>query len=407
MANAFHYKAYDAAGALVRGEVEAANLEDALALVRARGLLPFHAEARAGHVSSGLFSAGARNPKLSRRGAAMFFRELSVLLAAELRVEQALEIIAQQIADQGQREIVSGMRDRVRQGKPLSAAMRDHPHSFEPFEIALIRNSETRGDLSGASAMAADLLDRSLATRGRFVSAMIYPAILTFTAIGAILVVALVLAPTILPMYERSGAPPPPAFAALIVFSDIIKNWWWALIGVVIAAVFLLRRLLQRDDFRRRADRALLSAPFFGAVAANAESARICRTLASLVRAGAPLADALGEAANVANNLVFRDHFAEARERVRQGRSLSEALSDLPEFPASLRRFVSVGEQTGKLQEMLSHGAEHSDAAAARSVDRLMTSLSPILTLTMGVLVGSLIAIVLSAILGANDLLVG
>lgn len=407
MTNAFLYKAYDAAGSLVRGEIEAASREEALALVRARGLIPFHAEARGGRNNSRVFSGDARSPKLSRKGAAMFFRELAALLAAELRVEQALEIIAQQIEDQGQRDIVSGMRERVRQGKSLSAAMRDHPQSFEPFEIALIQNSETRGDLAGASLMAASLLDRSLATRGRLVSAMIYPAILTFTAIGAILVVALVLAPTILPMYERSGAAPPPAFGALIVFSDIIKNWWWALIGAAAAGALLLRNLFKREDFRRRADRALLSAPLFGVIAANMESARILRTLSSLLRAGAPLADALGESAKVANNFVFRDHFAQARERVRQGRSMSEALSDLSEFPAVLRRFVAVGEQTGKLQEMLSHGAEHADAAANRNVDRLMTSLSPILTLVMGVLVGSLIAVVLSAILGANDLLIG
>lgn len=391
----------------MRGEIDAPSREEALSLVRARGLMPFHAEAQAGGAGRSSVFTMRRAARLSRKSAALFFREIAVLLAADLRVEQALDIAAQQLGASTQSAVVKGLRDRVRQGQSLSIAMRDFPDSFHPFEIALIRNGETRGDLAGAAAMTADLLERTLAVRGRLISAMIYPAILSLTAVGAILVVALVLAPTILPMYERAGTSPPFAFSALIGFSDFVRNWWWAILIAAAALAVSAGHSLRNAETRRNADRFVLSLPVFGVTIANMEAARLCRTLASLLRAGAPLSDALAEAADVAGNRVFKDHFVSARDKVRQGASLSGALVDLREFPATLRHFMAVGEQTGKLHEMLAHGAEHADAAATRDIDRIMTSLSPILTLAMGLIVGSLIAVVLSSILGANDLLIG
>jgi general secretion pathway protein F len=321
-------------------------------------------------------------------------------------LEQALEIIAQQLGKPDQSIVIKGLRERVRQGKSLSTAMRDFRESFQPFEAALIQNGETRGDLAGAAAMAADLAERTISIRGRLISAMIYPAILSLTALAAILIIALVLAPTISPMYERTGISPPFAFSALIWFSELLQHWGWAILLLIAVCVVWVGRALRNSEIRRKADLLALSLPVFGTVVANVEAARICRTLALLLRAGAPLSDALSEAPRVTTNRVFHDHFVAARESVREGVALSDSLGNMRKFPATLRHFIAVGEQTGRLHELLLHGAEHADAAAARSLDRIMTSLSPILTLVMGVIVGTLIAVVLSAILGANELLV-
>ena len=403
----YSYKAYDSQGVPVSGEVNAMNRDEALAKIRSRGLMPYRAEALAGQKP--LFSLSPRNgrARIPRKSAALFYRELAVMLGAELRIEQALAIVERLFPQKAQSTIIADLREKIRQGRSLSSALRDYPESFESFEVALLRNGEVRGDIAGAAAMAADLLERSLAVRGRFISAMIYPAILAFAATAAILVVALVLAPTILPMYERGGASPPLAFSALIVFSNILRGWWWALLLLLAAAAAWFGRALRGEDFRRRVDKAALAIPVIGAAIANSEAARVSRTLASLLKAGAPLTDALAEASEVFGNSAFRDHFRSARDRVRQGDSLSSAIADLQVFPATVRHFIVVGEQTGRLADMLSHAAGYAEASATRSIDRIMTSLSPILTLVMGLLVGSLIAVVLSAILGANDVLVG
>jgi len=401
----FSYKAYDSRGALVSGEISALDRDEALAKIKARGLIPFQAGERTGANPLSTFYQQDGGARLSRKSAALFYREMAVMLGSELRIEQALAIVERLFTDKRQSKLITDLRESVRQGRSLSAAMRDFPQSFQTFEIALFRNGEVRGDIAGAAGMAAELLERALAVRGRLVSAMIYPAILALAAVASILVVALVLAPTILPMYERGGQSPPVAFAALIAFSNLLRDWWWALILIVGAAATFTMRALKNPDFRRRSDRALLAIPIIGAAIANSEAARVFRTLSLLLRGGAPLSDALTEAADVLRNSVFREHFRAARERVRQGETLSAAIADLQAFPATVRHFLVVGEETGRLSDMLAHAAGYAESSATRTIDRITTALSPILTLVMGLLVGSLIAVVLSAILGANEIL--
>ncbi len=401
----FSYEAFDSEGAVVSGEVAAASREEALAKIRAKGLVPFKASAN----GTSLFGVVefARPARLSRKSAAHFYRQLAVLLGAELRIDQALAIVERLIAEKRQASIVGQLRAQVREGRSLSASMQDFSASFQPFEVALLKNGELRGDVAGAAAMAADLLERTLAVQGRLASAMIYPAILSIVALGALLVVTLVLAPTVMPMYERGGQDPPAAFAALIAISDFLKQWWWA-VGVGLAGLTVsLIRASGTKQAKQAIDGLILSVPILGDAVAFNEAARMTRTLAALLKAGAPLPNALDEAAGVLKTAIFQDHFRASRERVRRGESLSEAISGLRRFPAPVFDLIVIGEHTGRLADMLAHAADYAESTATRSIDRAMTALSPLLTLLMGLLVGSLIAVVLSAILGANDLLLG
>lgn len=402
----YSYKAFDSIGAVVSGAIAAPSREEALAKIRAKGLVPFRAApARRSELP---FVAWLSGPaRLSRKSAAHFYRQLAVLLGADLRIDQALAIVERLLSEKRESSIIGQMRARVREGRSLSLALQDFSMSFRPIEISLFRNGELRGDIAGAAATAADLLERSLAVRARFISAMIYPAILSIAALGALLVVTLVLAPTVLPMYERSGQDPPAAFAALIAFSRLLKDWWWAL-GLSSAGVALwVVRAARETKTRAMIDSLLLKIPILGEAIAYNEAARMTRTLAALLNAGAPLPGALEEAAGVLSNSVFQGHFRASRDRVRKGDSLSEAISGLQRFPSPVFDFIVIGESTGRLSDMLAHAADYADSSATRSIDRAMTALSPLLTLLMGLLVGSLIAIVLSAILGANDLLLG
>lgn len=403
----FSYQAYDASGSLVRGEIAAQSREEALAGIRARGLIPVRAETTADRKATFSATIGERQARLPRAVVARIFRELAVMLGAGLRIDQALGIAERLVADKRQRPIITHIKERVREGAPLSAAFAQHPASFQPFEIAIFRNGEVQGDLAAAAGMAADILERTLAVRTRLVSAMIYPAILAIAAVGAILIVTLVLAPTILPMFERSGQSPPAAFAALIGFSDLLRNWWWLILVMFGAAAAGLVRAWRHEGFRRRVDAMLLNTPVVGPALAQNETARAARTLAALLKAGAPLPNAIGEAAGVLNSPAFHSLFLEAQSRVRRGEALSAALAGATELPPTLIDFIVIGEQTGRLPAMLSHAADHAEAAATRAIDRVMTALPPLMTLVMGTLVGALIAVVLSAILDANELLVG
>ena len=400
------YRAYNSKGAVVSGEVAAQSRAAALAKLRGQGLIPFHAAAS----SNANFLDAVRRPRaarLSRKSAALFYRQLATLLGAELRIDQALAISERLFTRPEEAQVIARIRDKVREGRPLSSALQGFPQSFQPYETALFRNGEVSGDMAAAAAMAADLLERSLAVRAKLASAMIYPAILTMTAVGAMLVITLVLAPTILPMYERGGQSPPPAFAAIVAFSAFVRNWWWAAGLTLVGGAAVALRTASRPAVRAAIDRTLLQVPLIGRAAALSEAARLTRTLSALLKSGAPLPDALGEAADALRNVSFRDHCRRSRESIRQGAPLSRTMGALGAFPPEVLDFVIIGEHTGRLSALLANAADYAEANAARTIDRVTTALSPLLTLLMGVLVGSLIAIVLSAILDANELLVG
>lgn len=400
------YKAYDSKGAIVSGEIAAESRDGALAKLRTQGLIPFHAAAPARSPFFDILQR-ANASRLSRKSAALFYRQMATLLGAELRIDQALAISERLFAIRGEAQLIAQIREKVREGRSLSSALQDFPASFQSYEVALFRNGEVSGDMAAAAAMAAELLEKSLAVRSRLASAMIYPAILTMTAIGAMLVVTLVLAPTILPMYERGGQSPPPAFAAIVSFSAFLRNWWWAAGLALVIAIGSLMNAARRPTVRAAIDKAILQIPLLGGAIALSEASRLTRTLAALLKAGATLPDALAEAAEVLRNHAFRDLCRSARERVRQGVPLSRAIDTLDAFPPAVRDFIIIGEHTGRLSTLLTHAADYAESNATRMIDRATTALSPLLTLVMGALVGSLIAIVLSAILDANELLVG
>lgn len=400
----FAYKAYAADGRQVRGEIEATTREAALTALEARGLVAYSINEKGRWPALSLDTELFVRQDLSRKDAALFYRELAALLTAGLRVEEALSLIAGQMRNRRQRDLVKTLTERTRRGESLSQSMRLHPKSFAPFECAIFQNGEKSGDIAGAAKIAADMLEREIAYGARLGSALIYPAILSLTAIGAILIVSLYLAPAIAPMFERSGAEPPAAFTTLLGFSAFIRNFWWAVIlgGALVALGF--RRVLKRDSVRVTVEQIALRVPMLGVIIANAETARLCRALGLLLKSGAPISEAMQEAGEVCRTRLFGQWARRARADIREGARFSETLEMLDAAPAIARRFAEIGEKTGHLDQMLDHAADHADAAATRASDALMNALPPLLTVVMGAIVGGLIAIVLSTILSANEL---
>lgn len=403
----FVYRAYEKSGRAIRGEIDAATKEAAHAALRARGLIPFFAEPKTAAKTGGFLDQAIRGRKLSRKDVALFYREIAVLLDADLRLEEAIAVVAEQMRNPAHKEIVGGLLEKIRRGEKMSASLRAYPHSFDQFEAALFQSGESRGDLAGAARMAADILERSLAARDRLASAMIYPAILAVTALGAILVVSVVLAPAISPMFNRNGVAPPMAFSALLAFSTVVRNWWWAIIAALILLALLFRRALKNPSVAVKVEQLMFNTPLAGSIASNMETARLCRALASLLRAGATLNAALSDAGEICKTRLFRNWAIEANDLIRRGGRLSIAFADLAKAPAVAQRFIEIGERSGRLDKMLEHAADHADASAARTTNALMTALSPALTLIMGLVVGGLIAVVLTTILSANELVFG
>lgn len=405
MTRLFRYEAYDGDGALVRGEIEAVSREAALAALRGRKLLPCSAEDVATSTSSLLQRQIFLSAPISRAAAALLIREIAALLSAEIPVDTALSIAGADMRPGRGKNVIEDLQQRVRRGDRLSDALRAHPEVFRPLEVALVGAGEAGGDVAGAMTIAAELAERGMTIRAKIVSAMIYPTILTMTAIAAVLVVTTVLAPSLSPLFSRSGGSPPGAFAAMLGFSELVRGYWWALAATGLALFFASRRALKNETIAYSVERLFLRAPVLGGIIANLETARLFRALAALLRSGAPLPEALAVGRDVSATRLFRRAVSEAREKVRQGETLAAAIAGASILPAGALRLLQIGERSGRLEQMLDHASSQADAAAQRGIDRLLTALNPTLTIVLGLIVGGMIATVLSTILGANDLL--
>lgn len=399
----FRYEAYDSNGVLVRGEIEADSREAALSNLRARKLIPFSAEDA--DTTRILDRQIFLSPPISRDGAALLLREIAALLSAEIPVDVALSVASADLRAGRAKSVIVDMQQRVRRGERLSSAMRAHAEVFQALDVALVKAGEAGGDIAGAMTIAADLAERSVTIRSKIISAMIYPTILTLTAVAAVLIVTTVLAPSLSPMFDRSGEAPPVMFAAMLGFSFLVKHYWWAIIGAMGGAAILARRALRNEPISSGAERLLLSMPGLGRIIANLETSRLFRALAALLASGAPLPEALSIGSEVSSTGFFRNAAAEARERVRQGETLAASFADFEALPPAARRLLQIGERSGRLEQMLEHAATQADTAAQRGIDRLLTALNPTLTIVLGLIVGGMIAAVLSTILSANELL--
>jgi general secretion pathway protein F len=304
------------------------------------------------------------------------------------------------------RPVVAGVLDLVLDGAHLSDAMAHHPEAFQDDYVSMARAGEVSGDLAKVFGELADLLERRQELAGKVTSALVYPCVLIVLAVVSVGVVVAVLVPGLAPIFAQSGRPMPPMIAFIVRCE---QSWpTIAMSGVAIAICMLATggALSRSESLRLAADRILLGLPLAGTLSAEQNLARFARTLGSLLRAGVPMLAAQTSAGSVVRNRHIASGLAAALEIVRDGRSLSQALSGRPGVAPVALRMIAVGEETGKLSQMLLRIAVILEQQSQRRIERLMTLLTPALTIAIAGLVGALIFTVMNAILSVNELAV-
>jgi len=402
----YRYKAYDDAGALETGTIEAASREAALDALARRGRLASEivdaAEARQSTLGTSL--------RLSRRAftpaaLALFVRELATLTRAALPIDETLRIIAlQPLLPPSSRAVARAVEERVVAGSSLSDALASAGPALPEYVSRLVRAGEAAGALPETLEDLADFIERATTQRERVKSALLYPAVLLAAALVALTVIVMVLVPAIAPLFADAGVPPPLPIAMLSGLSATLADTWPLWLAAAIAAVLLTRRLLANEEIAGRIDRTLLDVPLAGPIIRRRETARLARTLAILQRGGLVMLDALDIAARVPSNRAYRRAVVEAREAVSQGGNLSSAFSASGLFPEVALRLVGIGEKTGRLGPMLTKLADMEEAVLTRDLDRLTGLVGPVLTVVIGFVVGGLVLSVLGAVVSLNDL---
>ena len=395
----FRYRAVIPATGRVRtGTLEGASAVAVMEQLRRDGLMPI--EAMAGTAARpGRAGGGALRKALPHA-----LGELAVLLGAGLPLDKALSIVAEHIPLPALRTAFAGILGRVKAGAPLSAAMAAAPETFPPMAAALAEAGEASGRLDTALGRLAETLDRAEALRQTVGSALVYPAILLAVAAGVILIMLMVVVPQFESLVTDMGGKVPAATALVMAASRAIRDWGGAAAAVLALLAALAVRLVRRPPVRAAVHIRLLRLPLLGKVVTAAETARLARILGILVESGVQLPTALAIAARALNNSHMSGAVARVAEGVKEGGGLSAPLAATGIFPPIALSFLRTGEETAQLGLMLTRLADVLDREVRTATQRMVTLLTPAITVILGLTVAGIIAALFSAILGLNDL---
>jgi general secretion pathway protein F len=406
----FRYTAIAPGGERLTGTMEATTEAEVIARLRRQGSLPVRAEPAA-QGSRSAFSGLLRIELGTRRGpgrqaVAELIRELATLLGAGMDLDRSLRTM-EETAPARVRGIVTGLRDAVRDGSPLSAAMARFPAAFSPLQVALVRAGEAGGNLAPTLARMADLLDRQRALTSTVTSALIYPALLLVAMIGAVTLLLTQVLPQFVPMFEQDGVQPPDSIRFLVAIGDTVRDDGLLILLGIAAIAVIIRALLRQDAARLVIDRALLRVPVLGGLLREILAARFTRVLGTLLLNGVALIPALAIVRDAVGNRAARAATERASLSARGGGGLTSDLAAANVFPTRTIHLLRLGEETAQLGAMALRAADIHDERTRLATQRLLSLLVPGLTILMGLAVGGIVAALMTAMLSLNNLAAG
>lgn len=390
----FRYRALSSAGDPIDGVMEAASAEEVVARLQDAGNLPLEARL-AGEADGGGLAAIFRRTPMNTAQVLQFTQQLATLLGAGQPLDRALQILLDLPDAPEARRVIERIRDAVRGGTPLSQAMEQQENVFSRLYINMVRAGEVGGSLDDTLKRLADYLERSKALRESVINALIYPSILVLMVFGALLLLLGYVVPQFLPLFEDMDVDMPLLTQVVMATGNLVSGYWWLLLALLVGGLLVLRKRLRDPDSRRSFDAWILRRGLVGSLVARIETARLARTLGTLVHNGVPLLTALSIARNVMGNLALSDAVDVASNEVKTGGGLASALGRSKLFPRLALQMIAVGEESGEMDTMLSKVADTFDLEVKNTVDRLLAALVPAVTVFMAIVV----ALIMMAIL--------
>jgi len=399
----FEYKAVSPNGETVRGTMEAATIDMVVLKLQEAGNIPLHAR------ESGKGGFSLSNLRLNRRGMnareiGQFTQQLSTLLSAGLPLDRSLHVLMDLSENERVQRTVTDIRDRVREGGSLSDGLEEQHGAFNRLFINMVRAGEVGGTLDVTLLRLTDYLERSRDLKDSVISALIYPILLLFLAAGSLILLLVYVIPQFTPIFEELGGDLPLITKIVLGAGAILQNFWWAIILLTVLAVWQFRRMLADQEKRFAWDGRVLSTKWVGDLVGKLETARFTRTLGTLLSNGVPLLSALSIARNVISNTVLRKDLNDAAREVKTGGGLAPNLASGGRFPRLALQMISVGEETGQLDAMLMKVSDTYDIEVRNTIERLLSVFTPVVTMLLAMLIGTIVMSVLLAILSINDL---
>ncbi len=394
--------------------MEGATHAGIIAHLQSTGLIPIRAtevaQAGNGAATAGVRQTGAKKSALfskarvSQDDLAILTRELATLLKAGLPLDRSMEILIGLAEKPGVAELLVAIRNDVRGGASLSKALDPHRDVFTRFYVNMVKAGEVGGALGSVLMRLADHMERSKELRDNVVSALIYPAILFTVAVASVLILVIFVVPQFKQIFDQSGKALPFSTEVVLAVGIFMRGYWPFMFAGVALAVWLLLRSLNNPVSRAKWDVKFLRWPVMGKLVTKVEMARFARSLATLLQNGVPLLAGLSILKDTMGNVVFRDAVEVVARDLKEGRGMAKPMNEANVFPKLAVQMIAVGEETGKLDEMLFQVADVYDREVAAAVKRALALIEPVMIISLALLIGGIIMSLLVAMFGLMDL---
>jgi len=398
----FRYKAVTADGEIVEGQYDVASENEAVSKIQDAGNIPLEVASADGVAGGGGLAGLFKREAMNQTQVLQFTQQLATLLGAGQPLDRALQILLELPESEKARRIVERIRDHVRGGAPLSEALEAEPGVFTRLYVNMVRAGEVGGALDTTLARLATYLERAKALKESVVNAMIYPVILVVMVFAALVVLLVFVVPQFMPMFKDMNVELPFITQIVLFAGTTLQSFWWLILALVVFIVMTIRRRLADPEKKLAWDARVLTMRVYGPLVAKLETARLARTLGTLLKNGVPLLTALGIGRNVLGNTALAESVDKAAEDVKTGGGLAHALAQSKRFPKLATQMISVGEESGSLDDMLLKVADTFDIEAKNTVDRMLAGLVPVMTLVMTGVVGFIMMAILLPIMSIS-----
>lgn len=343
--------------------------------------------------------------KVKVRDYSIFCRQIVSILGAGVSVIDALQMLAEQTANKNFQQGIWEVHDDVSRGEPLAVSMRKRKKIFPEMLCNMVDAGEASGNLEKSFERMAVQFEKDDKLKGTVKKAMIYPIVVLVVMVVVMFAMFLFVIPTFAAMFEDLDTPLPAVTQAVLAASDFAKSYWLLLIVIVVAIVVAYKLYARTESGRWTLDGLKIKIPIFGPLVVKSACAKLGRTLSTLLAAGVPMMDALEITGRNMDNVRFKKAMYEAKEQVARGVQLSRPLKTCGLFPPMVIHMVSIGEETGKTEEMLENIAGYYEEDVQLATEQLTAVLEPLIIIVMAVMVGFLIITILSPMMGLYDAL--
>ncbi|MBI4245702.1 MAG: type II secretion system F family protein [Candidatus Rokubacteria bacterium] len=383
----FAYRGRTAAGT-VAGEVEAGDRITAVAQLRSKGIVATSVQEKKAKAAPTVKKAGG---KVKDKDLAVYTRQFSTMVDAGLPIAQCLTILGEQSESKTLREVTASIAREVEGGGTLADSFRKYPRTFDDLFTNMIQVGESGGVLDIVLQRLSGYIEKAAALKRKVKSAMVYPITIMSVAVLVIIFMMTFVIPTFAQMFTNMGADLPLPTKIVLMMSNFTRRYVLLIVAAGAGFVFALRRYYRTDQGSRVIDTLLLKVPVVGMLVRKVAVARFTRTLGTLISSGVPILEGLRITARSAGNRVVEKAVMQARAAVTAGRTLADPLKASPVFPPMVVHMISVGENTGALDQMLGKIADFYDDEVDAAVTALTSLLEPLMIVFLGVIVGGLV----------------